>query len=134
MADYLAMNEKAIHRRDTVLRCRKKNFLKVLQLGYQLVQRFEDADKIKERIEHRGAIAKDVNLDVQILRPPTRLNLLETILQGNKRQQTNDFSVGPHPVIVVPAMLVPGNVSLANVKRFLEDGHYEEDPDADKID
>ena len=42
----------------------------------------------KERIEHRGAIAKDVNLDVQILRPPTRLNLLETILQGNKRQQS----------------------------------------------
>ena len=46
VADYLAMSEKAIHRRDTVLRCRKKNFLKVLQLGYQLVQRFEDADKM----------------------------------------------------------------------------------------
>ena len=24
----------------------KKNFLKVLQLGYQLVQRFDDADKV----------------------------------------------------------------------------------------
>lgn len=31
-------------------------------------------------------------------------------------------------------MLVPGNVSLANIKRFLEDGHYEEEPDADKLD
>jgi len=28
-------------------------------------------------------------------------------------------------------MLAAGNVSLANVKRFLEDGHYVEDPDAE---
>ena len=32
-----------------------------------------------------------------------------------------------HPVIIVPAMLVPGNLSLQNIKRFLEDGVYEED-------
>ena len=31
-------------------------------------------------------------------------------------------------MIVVPGMLVPGNLSLANVKSFLEDGHYQEDP------
>ena len=34
VTDYLARNEKAIHGRATVLQCRKKNFLKVLQLGY----------------------------------------------------------------------------------------------------
>lgn len=46
VTDYLAMNEKAIHGRATVLQCRKKNFLKVLQLGYQLVQRMEDVEKM----------------------------------------------------------------------------------------
>ena len=40
----------------------------------------------------------------------------------------NDFGVTPHPVIIVPAMLVPGNLSLANVKSFLEDGEYVENP------
>ena len=40
------MNEKAIHGRATVLQCRKKNFLKVLQLGYQLVQRIDDVEKM----------------------------------------------------------------------------------------
>lgn len=34
----------------------------------------------------------------------------------------------PHPVIIVPGMLVPGNLSLANIKSFLEDGVYHEDP------
>ena len=32
----------------------------------------------------RGAIAKDVNLDVQIFRPQQRQNLLETIISSNK--------------------------------------------------
>lgn len=32
--DYLAMNEKPITSRAAVIRCRKKNFLKVLQIGY----------------------------------------------------------------------------------------------------
>lgn len=34
----------------------------------------------------------------------------------------------PRPVIIVPGMLVPGNLSLANIKAFLEDGVYNEDP------
>lgn len=38
--------------------------------------------------------------------------------------------MAPHPVIIVPALLVPGNVSLVNIKRFLEDGMYEENPDS----
>jgi parafibromin len=33
-------------------------------------------------------------------------------------------------VIIVPGMLVPGNLSLANIKRFIEDGVYEENPDS----
>ena len=44
--DYLAANEKAISGRASAIRCRKKNFLKVLQLGYQLVQKFDDAEKM----------------------------------------------------------------------------------------
>ena len=42
----------------------------------------------------------------------------------------NDFSAAPHPVIIVPALLVPGNVSLANIQKFLEDGTYLENPDS----
>ena len=42
----------------------------------------------------------------------------------------NDFgSTSYKPVIIVPAMLVAGGLSLANIKRFLEDGVYEERPD-----
>ena len=46
VTDYLALNEKAINGRATVLQCRKKNFLKILQLGYQLVQKFDEAEKM----------------------------------------------------------------------------------------
>jgi len=96
------------------------------------VQRFEDADKIKEKIEKRGPIAKDVNLDVQIFVPQLKQNLLETILSGGRNRATNDFGATSYkPVIIVPAMLVPGGLSLANIKRFLEDGVYEENPDSD---
>ena len=31
-------------------------------------------------------------------------------------------------MIIVPAMQVAGNVSLSNIRRFLEDGFYEEEP------
>ena len=31
-------------------------------------------------------------------------------------------------MIIVPALLVPGNLALTNVKRFLEEGFYEESP------
>ena len=34
VTEYLALEEKPIHGRASVLQCRKKNFLKVLQLGY----------------------------------------------------------------------------------------------------
>jgi len=51
VADHLAACEKKIHSRATVLQCQKKNFLKVLQLGYQMVRMLPQADAIKERIE-----------------------------------------------------------------------------------
>ena len=38
----------------------------------------------KERIEIRGPIAKDVNLDVQIFKPKIKQNLLESIITGRK--------------------------------------------------
>lgn len=117
------MNEKAIHGRATVLQCRKKNFLKVLMLGYQMVRQTQQAEAIKERIEVRGAIAKDVNLDVQIFKPKVKMNLLESIITGRKN---TEFAGSLHPVIIVPGLLVPGNLSLANVKSFLEKGMYEE--------
>lgn len=34
VSDYILLNEKKIHSRSTVLQCQKRNFLKVLQLGY----------------------------------------------------------------------------------------------------
>lgn len=96
-----------------------------------------------ERIEQRGSIAKDVNLDVQIFVPQQKMNLLDTILSGGKSRPSkclvivsdlyflvsaNEFGATYRPVIIVPAMLVPGGLSLANVKSFLEDGVYEECP------
>lgn len=42
----------------------------------------------------------------------------------------NEFATAFRPVIIVPAMLVPGNLSLANIKQFLEDGVYCENPDS----
>ena len=44
VADYIQMNEKSIHGRATVLQSRKKNFLKVLMLGYQMVRQTAQAD------------------------------------------------------------------------------------------
>ena len=38
----------------------------------------------KERIEVRGPIAKDVNLDVQIFKPKVKQNLLESIILGKR--------------------------------------------------
>lgn len=94
-----------------------------------------------ERIEQRGSIAKDVNLDVQIFVPQQKMNLLDTILSGGKSRpcklslsldllyvSANEFGATYRPVIIVPAALVPGGLSLANIKRFLEDGVYEECP------
>ena len=40
------MNERKIHSRATVLQCPKKNFLKVLQLGYQMVRMDKQADLV----------------------------------------------------------------------------------------
>ena len=37
-----------------------------------------------------------------------------------------EFGGHPHPVIIVPALLVPGNLALSNVKSFLEKGIYDE--------
>ena len=58
----------------------------------------------KERIELRGAIAKDVSLDVQIFRPQHRLNLLETIIANNKRytQGKLHFQMTRSRVLVYP--------------------------------
>lgn len=123
LKDYITMNEKAIHGRATVLQCRKKNFLKVLMLGYQMVRQTQQAEAIKERIALRGAIAQEVNLDVQIFKPKVKQNLLEIITTGRK---TTEFGGAPHPVIIVPALMVPGNLALSNVKSFLENGIYDE--------
>jgi len=38
----------------------------------------------------------------------------------------NEFNGAPHPVIIVPALLTPGNLALSNVKSFLEKGIYDE--------
>lgn len=92
-------------------------------LGYQMVRQTPQAEAIKERIALRGAIAQEVNLDVQIFKPKVKQNLLESIITGRK---TTEFGGSPHPVIIVPALLVQGNLALSNVKSFLEKGIYDE--------
>ena len=67
--DHVLMNEKRIHSRVNILQSQKKSFLKVLQLGYQMVGLHQAAEGTKARIEKRGAIAKNVNLDVKELKP-----------------------------------------------------------------
>lgn len=62
-------------------------------------------------------------MDVQIFKPKVKQNLLETITTGKK---TTEFGGNPHPVIIVPGLLVPGNLSLSNVSTFLAKGIYEE--------
>lgn len=75
-------NEKRVHTRQTVLQSKKHSFLKVLLLGYQMVSLKDKAEQIKQRIEDRGPIAKDVNLDVNFLKPAQqKLSLLDDILK-----------------------------------------------------
>lgn len=57
----------------------------MLQLGYQLVKLDDKAEAVKERIEKRGAIAKDVTLDVQIFKPTLAKSLLDEITQNKQR-------------------------------------------------
>ena len=45
---------------------------------------------------------------------------------GKPLSIATEFGGSPHPVIIVPALLVPGNLALANVKSFLEKGIYDE--------
>lgn len=80
--DYLQTSEKRIHSRVTILQSQKRSFLKVLQLGYQMVSLKKEADRVKDRIEARGSIAKDVNLDVHFLKPNLKLNLLDEITRS----------------------------------------------------
>jgi len=131
VSDYLQTSEKRIHSRSTVLQSQKRSFLKVLQLGYQMVSLKEDAERIKQRIEQRGPIAKDVNLDVHFLKPNLQLNLLDEITRSQKGGANLDPSKIPRPVIIVPASHVAGNISLGNAKKFLEGGTYEDKSDQD---
>ena len=80
-----------------------------------MVNLTEKAESIKPRIEKRGAMAKDVNLDVKLLKPQMKLNLLDDIIKPH----VNDFGEGgqrPRPIIIVPALHCPGNLSIGNAK------------------
>ena len=46
VSDYLIQNEKKIHSRSTVIQCQKRSFLKVLQLGYQMVKLEKEAEAV----------------------------------------------------------------------------------------
>lgn len=89
----------------------------------------EKAEQIKQRIIDKGPIAQDVNLDVNFLKPAQqKLSLLDEILKapivkGEFGQSRNQRA---RPIIVVPAMHTSGNMSLSNVKQFLEGGAYED--------
>jgi len=50
------------------------------------------------------------------------MNILDEITKG---RQTSEFQVPPgNPIIIVPTVGMPGNLSLANVKQFLQGGTY----------
>jgi len=63
----------------------------VLQLGYQLVKLDEKADLVKERIEKKGAIARDVTLDVQLFKPKVAKSLLDEITMNRGRSGSAEF-------------------------------------------
>lgn len=68
-------------------------------------------------------------MDVNFLKPAQqKLSLLDEILKapivkGEFGQSRNQRA---RPIIVVPAMHTSGNISLSNVKQFLEGGAYED--------
>jgi len=69
----------------------------------------------------------DVNLFVPNESDIKRRCLLENII-GTKG--TTEFSVKPRPIIIVPALLTAGNLSISNVQQFMEKGVYTEDEKA----
>jgi hypothetical protein len=81
---------------------------------------------IKQRIESRGAIAKDVTLDIHCMRQQATKSLLESITHMASESQFGRLasSKRPRPIIIVPAMHTSGSLSLTNVKQFLENGTY----------
>jgi len=76
--DYVYNNEKRIHSRTNILQSKKRSFLKVLQLGYEMVSLKENAEKIKKRIEENPK-AKDVILDVSFFNTKMNLSLIDGI-------------------------------------------------------
>lgn len=84
----------------------------------------DQAEDIKQRIERRGPIAKDVILDVEAFKPTLAKSLLDEITLG----KTNDkFQSQLHPILIVPQQLIKGSLCTGNVQQFLEKGNYVED-------
>jgi len=49
--------------------------------------------------------------------------------KGTDSSSATEFAnaAQPRPIIIVPAMLSPGNLAITNVYQFLEKGFYTED-------
>ena len=77
---------------------------------------------------------------MQIFKPKIRLNLLDEITKKKHGKScrlnlslATDFAANatqPRPIIIVPAMLSPGNLAITNVHQFLERGIYTDDEKA----
>eukprot|EP00349_Pseudokeronopsis_sp_Brazil_P001704 CAMPEP_0202965692 /NCGR_PEP_ID=MMETSP1396-20130829/9650_1 /ASSEMBLY_ACC=CAM_ASM_000872 /TAXON_ID= /ORGANISM="Pseudokeronopsis sp., Strain Brazil" /LENGTH=146 /DNA_ID=CAMNT_0049688563 /DNA_START=424 /DNA_END=864 /DNA_ORIENTATION=- len=117
--DWNLHSEKKIHSRLTAIQSPNKNFLKILQLAYTLTGQEQKAKEVGERVARRGKIAQEINLDVNIFKQAKKRSLLEEILKS-----TESFSEQGKPIIVIPAQMAPGNLSLQNAKQFLENGQY----------
>ena len=63
---------------------------------------------------------------MHFLKPNLQLNLLDEITRSQKGGVNLDPSKTPRPIIIVPVMHTPGNLSLGNAKQFLEVGAYED--------
>lgn len=68
---------------------------------------------------------------MQLFKPKLRPNLLDEITR--RRHHATEFAqhaAQPRPIIIVPAMISPGNLAITNAQQFLEKGVYTEDEKA----
>ena len=121
VTEHLLYNEKKIASRSTAIQSQNKSYLKVLQLAYVMTGQKEKADHVIKRIEKRGPIAQEINLDINMFKQKKKRSLLEDILRAD---HSSHFVQRGKPIIVVPTGFSLGNICLGNCKSFLQDGKY----------
>eukprot|EP00347_Sterkiella_histriomuscorum_P003398 403364450 len=133
--EHLLQNERKISSRATAIQSQNRSFLKVLQLAYQMTGQEKKVQEVKERIEKRQGKCIMVNLDVGCLQDKTKRkqSLLEEIIKGNKQDRNFSRGARQKPIIIVPASLYPGNISISNAVQFLQEGQYQANPNQQQL-